>query len=117
MEQVLTFEQLPKAVTMLTQQVSELKQLLLESRQPNTSISQPEQLLNIQQAAEFLNLTVTTMYTKVSKGELPVMKRGKRLYFSQTELLEYLKTGRKKSNTEVQAEAANYLKKKGGYNG
>ena len=80
---------------------------------------QPEQLLTIQEAAEFLSLTVPTMYSKVSKGELPVMKRSKRLYFSRTELLEYVKAGRKKSNAEIEAEAKAYLlnNKKGLNNG
>ena len=74
-----------------------------------------EQLLTIQQAGELLNLTVPTMYSKVSKGELPVMKRGKRLYFSRAELMDYIKEGRKKSNAEIEAEAEAYLsnKKKG----
>jgi excisionase family DNA binding protein len=66
---------------------------------------QPEQLLTIQEAAEFLSLTVPTMYSKVSKGELPVMKRSKRLYFSRTELLEYLKDGRKRSKKQIELEA------------
>ena len=80
---------------------------------------QPEQLLTIQEAAEFLSLTVPTMYSKVSKGELPVMKRSKRLYFSRTELMTYIKTGRKKSNAEIEAEAEAYLsgKRKGLNNG
>jgi len=80
---------------------------------------QPEQLLTIQQAAEFLSLSVPTLYGKVSKGELPVMKRSKRLYFSRTELLEYLKDGRKKSNAEIEEEAKAYLlnNKKGLNNG
>ena len=79
----------------------------------------PEQLLTIQQAAELLSLTVPTLYSKVSKSELPVMKRGKRLYFSRTELMEYIKEGRKKSNAEIEAEAEAYLtgKKKGLNNG
>lgn len=115
MEHVLTFEQLPQAVTMLTKEVSELKRLLIE-KQEQLPTDQPEQLLTIQEAAEFLSLTVPTMYSKVSKGELPVMKRSKRLYFSRTELMEYLKDGRKKSNTEIEAEAKTYLKKKGGNN-
>ncbi len=87
-----------------------------ESKAPT---DQPEQLLTIQEAAEFLSLTVPTMYSKVSKGELPVMKRSKRLYFSRTELLEYLKDGRKKSNAEIEAEAKAYLlnNKKGLNNG
>ena len=87
-----------------------------ESKAPT---NQTEQLLTIQEAAEFLSLTVPTMYSKVSKGELPVMKRGKRLYFSRTELMEYIKEGRKKSNAEIEAEAKAYLtdKKKGLNNG
>lgn len=114
MEQVLTFEKLPEAVTMLTKEVSELKRLLIE-RQEQPTTDHPEQLLTIQEAAKFLSLTVPTMYSKVSKGELPVMKRGKRLYFSRTELLEYLKAGRRKTNAEIEQEAKNYLlKRKGG---
>lgn len=87
-----------------------------ESKAPT---DQPEQLLTIQEAAEFLSLTVPTMYSKVSKGELPVMKRSKRLYFSRTELLDYLKDGRKKSNAEIEQEAKAYLlnNKKGLNNG
>ena len=85
----------------------------------NPTTDQPEQLLTIQEAAEFLSLTVPTMYSKVSKGELPVMKRSKRLYFSRTELLDYLKDGRKKSNAEIEQEAKAYLlnNKKGLNNG
>ncbi len=47
------------------------------------------------------------------------MKRGKRLYFSQTELTEYLKTGRKQTYAEVTAQAAAYIanNKKGLHNG
>ena len=70
---------------------------------------QPEQLLTVQEAAEFLSLTVPTMYSKVSKGEISVMKRSKRLYFSRTELMEYVKAGRKKSNAEIEQEAEAYL--------
>lgn len=89
----------------------------VRNEQPTTD--QPEQLLTIQEAAEFLSLTVPTMYSKVSKREIPCMKRSKRLYFSRTELLEYLKDGRKKSNAEIEQEAKAYLlnNKKGLNNG
>jgi len=109
----LTFESLPHAVTMLIKEVSELKSLLT-NRQEQTPTSQTEKLLNIQEAAEFLNLTVPTMYSKVSKNVLPFMKRSKRLYFSSLELIKYLKKGRSKSKAEIESEAENYLKKKGG---
>lgn len=111
MEQVFTFEQLPQAVAVLTKEVSELKQLLLQksNQQPTAS---PEQLLTVQEAAKFLNLTVPTIYSKVSRGELPYMKRGKRLHFSSIELMQYLKEGRKKTNAEIEAEAKSYLLRK-----
>jgi len=70
----------------------------------------PEQFITIREAAKLLNLTVPTMYSKVSRGELPgVMKRSKRLYFSRVELIEYLRKGRRKSNAEIEAEADKYL--------
>jgi len=65
--------------------------------------------LNIREAAEFLDLTVPTIYSKVSNGELPFMKRTKRLYFSRRELIDYLKVGRKKSHSETEAEADQFL--------
>ena len=94
------------------------KSTVSKNNQPITT-DHPEQLLSIQQAAEFLSLSVPTLYSKVSKGELPVMKRGKRLYFSRTELMEYIKEGRKKSNAEIEQEAKAYFlnNKKGLNNG
>lgn len=102
--------------------LSRIENLILDLKHKPTKVEptdQPEQLLTIQEAAEFLSLTVPTMYSKVSKGELPVMKRSKRLYFSRTELMEYIKGGRKKSNAEIEQEAEAYLlnKKKGLNNG
>ncbi len=89
---------------------------LKEHPQQGATTEQPEKLLTIQQAADFLSLSVPTMYTKVSRGELPVMKRSKRLYFSRTELIEYLKDGRKSTNAEIETGADKYLinKKIGG---
>ena len=101
--------------------LSSIENLILDLKQPTKvePTEQPEQLLTVQEAAQFLNLTVPTIYSKVSKGELPVMKRSKRLYFSSTELMEYLKEGRKKSNAEIEQKAKAYLlnNKKGLNNG
>ncbi len=94
-----------------------VKKIELWNSKPQQPTDPPDQLLTIQDAAKFLSLTVPTMYSKVSKGELPVMKRSKRLYFSRTELMDYIKVGRKKSNAEIEAEAESYLKKKRGNNG
>ncbi len=89
---------------------SSVRDVLKEtSPQTVSQTDNSEQLLTIQEAADFLNLTVPTIYGKVSKGELPVMKRSKRLYFSKIELLEYIKHGRKQTNAEIELEAKVYL--------
>ena len=106
----LTFEQLPTAVSQLSKQLENIERLLLQ--QNNQPQNQPDKLLTIQQAAELLNLTVPTIYGKVSKGELPHMKRSKRLYFSTLELMAYLKAGKKKTYAETALEADEYLANK-----
>jgi excisionase family DNA binding protein len=71
--------------------ISELQTLIvdcmhscLQHQQKSKSPDKIEKLLTVQEAAEFLNLSVPTIYLKVSKGEIPFMKRSKRLYFSNT---------------------------------
>lgn len=94
-------------VEMIAQRTAEIvSKSLSEQSQPTEAA---EQFLSIQEAAKFLNLTVPTCYSKVSRGELPCMKRGKRLYFSDLALKEYLKDGRKKSYAEIEAEAQKYF--------
>jgi excisionase family DNA binding protein len=64
-----------------------------------------DQLLTVDQAAKFLNLTKATIYSKVSRNELPYMKQGKRVYFSSEDLMSFLKTGRSKTDAELKNEA------------
>jgi len=84
-----------------------------QSQEPSRQI-EAERLLTVQEAAKLLNLTVGTLYTLNQQGVLPSCKRGKRLYFSSTELIDWVKQGRRKTREEVQATASKYLEKKGG---
>jgi excisionase family DNA binding protein len=87
----------------------ELETYFKNNPQADQQEEAPDKLLTVQEAADFLKLTVPTIYSKVSRGELPVMKRSKRLYFSRKELVDYLKEGRRKSNAEIEAQAESYL--------
>ena len=78
--------------------------------------TETDELLTVQDTAKFLSLAVPTVYALISKGELPVMKRSKRCYFSKVELINYLKQGRQKTVVEIAKEADNYLNKKRGNN-
>lgn len=107
----ITFEQLPNAVCQLHDKLDSIERLLLNKS--NESQPGPEQLLNIRQAAEFLNKKVPTIYGLVQRAEIPVCKRGNRLYFSNQELTEWIKAGRRKTLAETEIEAEQYLIKKG----
>ena len=110
-ENVLSFDQLPNVVAMLVKEISELKSLFLKMSEQGLN-EKSEKLLSIQEASQFLNLSVPTIYSKVSRNELPFMKRSKKLYFSSIDLMDYLKQGRKKSNEETSNEVDQYLARK-----
>lgn len=104
----ISFNDLPEAVTELTRKVDELYKVITNV-QPQ---EQADQFLSVDETAKFLNLSVPTIYSKVSKRELPFSKRSKRLYFSREDLTDYLKGGRMKTVREIEAEADQYLTSK-----
>jgi excisionase family DNA binding protein len=76
----------------------------------NSNQSLEEEFLTTTEAAKFLSLTVPTIYGLIHKGELPVMKRGKRCYFSKHELSDYLRQGRSKTLRETEIESLDLMK-------
>lgn len=97
----------------IEERLSNIENLLLDIKHKPTQeqvLVEPEdKLLNVRETAMFLDLTVPTIYSKVSRGELPCMKRSKRIYFSKVDLMEYLRMGRRKSNDELEKAADEYL--------
>jgi len=93
--------------------LSSIENLILDLKHKKTeqdkTSSLTEKLLSVKEAAQFLKLTVPTIYSKCSRNELPYMKRSKRLYFNTDELMSYLKEGRKKPISEIEAEVEQYL--------
>jgi len=73
---------------------------LLISEHPSYQTDQNE-LFNVTQAAKFLDMAVPTLYSKVCRREIPVNKKGKRLYFYKSELQEWIKEGRKRTLHEI----------------
>jgi excisionase family DNA binding protein len=101
--EILTFDQLPKAVSELLEKVSKIENILSHENNLDQDIEGP---ISIQQASTFLNLSISTLYGKVYRGEIPVSKQGKRLYFSRSELIEWIRAGRKRTITEVRETVA-----------
>jgi excisionase family DNA binding protein len=103
----ITFEKLPKAVSEIFDKLDNIEKLLNIQNQPQLV----DELLTIQQAGEFIKLTVPTIYSLVSRNNIPFSKKGKRLYFSKSDLSNWIKEGRNKTISELGKEAHSYLKK------
>lgn len=79
---------------------------ILSFLQNRNATSITDEVLTIQQAADFLNLTPQTIYGLVSARKIPFSKpTGSRLYFSRLELIEWLKSNR---TSTVQEQALQY---------
>jgi excisionase family DNA binding protein len=53
------------------------------------------ELLSIEDASKYLNLAKQTLYGFTSKGIIPYLKKGKKLYFKKTELDIWINEGKK----------------------
>lgn len=84
---------------------------VLAENPPSKSENNPPDLLNIEEASSLLNLAKATVYALSSSGRIPVFKKSKRLYFSRDQLLDWVKTGRKKTIDEIEQEAQEYFLK------
>lgn len=95
----ITFEKLPEAIAILFGKTEHIEKLL---EQLTNQHNQPpaDEIFTVIEAAKFLRLSVPTIYGLISHGDLPVMKRSKRCYFSKADLINYLKQGRRKTTAE-----------------
>lgn len=108
----LTFDGLPIAISELTYEVRELRRLFLESEKrflPGT-----DHWFNLKELCEYLpdKPTKATVYSWASNGSIPVHKSSKKLRFLKSEIDAWLMQGRKKTQIEIQVEAAAYLQSK-----
>lgn len=110
----MTFDELPTEVARQGVILEEIQSLL--SNWLNQPKQEDETFFNVLEASKFLGITKGTLYVKVSKREIPSIRRGGKLYFSKYDLTEYLNSGRRKTNDDIKVDALNYLSKKGGRN-
>lgn len=93
-----TFDQIPIMMNKLHDKLEHLEKLILRI---SITEENKNELLNVEQASKLLNLSVATIYSKVCRKEIPVNKKGKRIYFYRHELMKWIKSGRVKTYTEM----------------
>ena len=101
----MSFDSLPETVIRLEEKIDKLTAYIqsLEGRK-----SEPvDRKFTVQETADYLDLAPATVYTKFHRGELPGNKVGGRVYFFESDLRDYIRAGRRKTNAEIWAEANN----------
>ena len=106
---VLKFENLPNAIADLIKGQSELKALFLNKANPQTEIELPD---NIKGISKLTELSVATLYGYVQRNEIPHYKKGNRLKFFKSEIIDWIKEGKVKSLAEIEADANAYFSNK-----
>jgi len=97
----ITFDNLPEAVGYLVKEIGEIKQYISQQRKSPQNKESP---IGIEEACKVIGKARSTIYTLVQKRIIPCYKIGKKLYFYEDELLNWIATGRRKSTAETTAE-------------
>lgn len=97
-----TFDSLPKLVSELKTSISDLnskvEKLLGGQEKPSNEV------LNVKQAAKFLQVEVGTIYKYVGDREIPFSKKQGRLYFFTQDLINWVKSGKKRTQEEIKSQ-------------
>lgn len=112
---MITFDDLPEAVSQLKESQSRIEKMVSEMvAKILCGSDNHDRLLTVIETAEFLKLSVPTIYALVHQGILPNNKKGKRLYFIESEITSWIKSGRRKTLSETEQDASLFLKTKKG---
>lgn len=66
----------------------------------------PDEIGGVELASKITGKAVPTIYDLVHRRAIPHSKQGKKLYFSKNELLDWIRQGKRKTQTEIEAEAS-----------
>jgi excisionase family DNA binding protein len=94
-------------IRVLTDQITEN---ILKAINPSKT-SDEDAFLSIEETAKIVNLSKATIYGLTHQKEIPFHKRGKRLYFLKSEILHWIKSGKRETKSDIQNRADEYLSK------
>lgn len=105
----ITHDNIPKALTYLISEVSQLKELL--SKQDTQPEKDKEEFITLKQVCELTGYACPTIYGLIGKNAIPHFKKGQRLFFEREAIINWIKEGKRKNKGEIEAEADSHLKK------
>jgi excisionase family DNA binding protein len=105
----MTFDKLPEAVAFLIKEITQIKELVGCKQYPPPVKRVP---IGIEETCRIIGKAKPTIYTLVRKRQIPCYKNGKKLYFFEDELLEWISKGKKKTLLEIESELEAAYKKR-----
>ena len=96
-----------EGIKSLTEQITEN---ILKVINPSKT-SDEDALISIDETVKIINLSKATIYGLTHRKEIPFHKRGKRLYFIKSEILQWIKSGKRETKSELEERANEYLSK------
>ena len=107
----LSFENLPAAISVLLEKVSNIEKQLQKS-----SVQQPttDTWFDLTEFCQYHpdKPAKPTVYAYVQNRTIPFHKKGKKLFFLKSEIDAWLKTGRRTTASEISSEADKYFNSK-----
>lgn len=107
----ISFNEVPQAVVHLINKVEKIE-FLLEQEKPKPEAA--DRWLNLKELQLYHpdKPAAATVYAWVGQRFVPYHKHGKKLMFLKSEIDAWLKTGKRKTMNEIEADAQNYCKTK-----
>ena len=106
---MIPFEQTQQDVAEVKKDLKELKALYSQNRDVQIEADDPK---SIDYMVELTGFAKPTLYGLCRKNEMPYHKRNGRLFFFKSEIIEWIKQGRQKTNLEIDADADTLLSNK-----
>lgn len=99
----ISFDKLPEAVAHLIKEVTQIKELVVCNQNQNSTPTKRVPI-GIEEACLIIGKAKPTVYALVRKRLLPSYKNGKKLYFFEDELVEWISNSKRKTIQEIEAE-------------
>lgn len=100
----ITFDKLPEAVAHLIKEITQIKEMVEFNQNQNFTPTRRVSI-GIEEACQIIGKAKPTVYALVRKRLLPSYKNGKKLYFFEDELVEWISNSKRKTIMEIEAEA------------
>lgn len=103
---------------LILEKLNSIENLLKHQKgfEPIITSTQPiKDVLTLNEAAEFLCQSKSTLYKRTMEWTIPHYKVGKKLYFKRTDLIEWIEKHRVKTREDIEREALAYISKRRTY--